>query len=97
MVCEFTAFILFSQFKHKDIQEQLADKGDSEKTTSIAKMVSEEWRNMNQEERAKWEDMARRDRDRFEKQKATYRGPWTVPIGHRKSKVRCCNLSYTIL
>jgi hypothetical protein len=82
------AFILFSQFKHKEIQEQLADQGDTEKTTSIAKMVSEEWRNMNPEDRSKWENMALRDKRRFETEKASYQGPWTVPIGHRKSKVR---------
>ena len=43
---------------------------------------------MNSEERSKWEQMARADKDRFEKEKAAYQGPWTVPIGHRKSKVR---------
>mmetsp|Transcript_11598 Transcript_11598/g.20837 ORF Transcript_11598/g.20837 Transcript_11598/m.20837 type:complete len:509 (-) Transcript_11598:228-1754(-) len=81
-----SAFILFSQFRHKEIQEELALKGDSEKTTSVAKMVSEEWRNMNQKERFKWEDRARRDRERFENEKVSYQGPWTVPIGHRRSK-----------
>lgn len=50
-------------------------------------MVSEEWRTMKNEERTKWEKMAQDDKKRFETEKATYRGPWTVPIGHRKSKV----------
>ncbi|KAG7364412.1 HMG high mobility group box-containing protein [Nitzschia inconspicua] len=81
-----SAFILFSQFKHKEIQALLAEKGDSEKTTSVAKMVSEAWKTMNPKERAKWEDKAIMDRERFEKEKMRYRGPWTVPIGHRKSK-----------
>ena len=60
----------------------------TKQTTSVAKIVSEAWRNMNSEERSKWEQMARADKDRFEKEKAAYQGPWTVPIGHRKSKVR---------
>ena len=57
------------------------------KTTSVAKMVSEEWRKMGPEDREKWEQMARDDKTRFEMEKAAYKGPWTVPIGHRKSKV----------
>lgn len=43
---------------------------------------------MDVEERTKWEDKAEMDRERFEKEKMRYRGPWTVPIGHRKSRVR---------
>lgn len=96
-----SAFIFFSQQKHKEIQESLAREGSSEKTTSVAKMVSEAWRQMGQEERSKWEKMASDDKERFEKEKASYRGPWTVPIGHRKSKVslvflsdRCCFLQW---
>ena len=83
-----SAFILFSQYKHKAIQEELAQDLNTEKaaTTSIAKMVSEAWKTMDAEEREKWEAKARMDRTRFEKEKAKYRGPRTVPIGHRKSK-----------
>eukprot|EP00934_Nitzschia_sp_Nitz4_P004322 Nitzschia sp. Nitz4//scaffold96_size78090//52314//54352//NITZ4_005500-RA/size78090-snap-gene-0.71-mRNA-1//-1//CDS//3329560591//4312//frame0 len=55
-------------------------------TTSVAKIVSEEWRTMGHDERSKWEKLAQLDKERFENEKATYRGPWTVPIGHRKSK-----------
>jgi hypothetical protein len=50
-------------------------------------MVSEEWRSMEEDERSKWEEKARMDRDRFEQEKMHYRGPWTVSIGDRKSKV----------
>ena len=82
-----SAFILFSQHKHKSIQQDLAHEGGSEKTTLVAKMVSEAWKKMDPEERETWEAKARMDRARFEKEKAKYRGPWTVPIGHRRSKV----------
>ncbi|KAL3910760.1 MAG: hypothetical protein SGILL_007566, partial [Bacillariaceae sp.] len=81
-----SAFILFSQYKHKAIQESLASEGTSQKTTSVAKLVSEQWRTLDAEERSRWEAKARMDRERFEKEKAKYRGPWTVPIGHRRSK-----------
>jgi hypothetical protein len=48
---------------------------------------------MEPKERSKWDKMASDDMERFAKEKASYRGPWTVPIGHRKSKV-CPNLFF---
>lgn len=51
---------------------------------------------MESEERSKWEKMASEDKERFEKEKVIYRGPWTVPIGHRKSKV-CTILRFVSL
>mmetsp|Transcript_1125 Transcript_1125/g.2216 ORF Transcript_1125/g.2216 Transcript_1125/m.2216 type:complete len:118 (-) Transcript_1125:14-367(-) len=39
-----SAFIIFSAEKHKIIKEELAKEGRSEKTTDIAKLVSEAWR-----------------------------------------------------
>lgn len=59
----------------------------SHQTTSVAKMVSEAWKNMDSEEREKWDKLASEDKDRFDTEKAKYKGPWTVPIGHRRSKV----------
>eukprot|EP00529_Nitzschia_sp_RCC80_P031872 CAMPEP_0113459510 /NCGR_PEP_ID=MMETSP0014_2-20120614/10490_1 /TAXON_ID=2857 /ORGANISM="Nitzschia sp." /LENGTH=550 /DNA_ID=CAMNT_0000351097 /DNA_START=214 /DNA_END=1866 /DNA_ORIENTATION=+ /assembly_acc=CAM_ASM_000159 len=100
-----SAFILFSQQKHKEIQEELAlskkkkttdgdgdGDGDGDvsdeklTTTSVAKLVSEAWRNLNAEDRAKWDAKATVDRERYEKEKLAYNGPWSVPIGHRRSK-----------
>ena len=39
-----SAFIIFSAEKHKQIKEALALEGRTEKTTDIAKLVSESWR-----------------------------------------------------
>jgi len=61
----------------------------SHQTTSVAKIVSEAWKNMDAAERAKWDKLASDDKHRFEDEKGKYRGPWTVPIGHRRSKVGC--------
>jgi hypothetical protein len=44
----------------------------------VAKLVAEEWKDLSSEERAKWEDMAARDRERFELEKSFYTGPWKV-------------------
>ena len=43
---------------------------------------------MDPNDRKKWDELACTDKERFEKEKASYKGPWKVPIGHRKSKVK---------
>eukprot|EP00978_Attheya_sp_CCMP212_P049377 scaffold657049_cov142-Attheya_sp.AAC.1 len=65
---------------HPEIRTRLGSKGAKEKTTVIAKLVSIEWKGLNKEERARWEEMARLDKERFEREKLTYSGPWKVPI-----------------
>jgi len=42
-------------------------------------MVSKSWNLLDKTERAKWEDLARQDKDRYEREKAAYKGPWKVP------------------
>ena len=49
-------------------------------TTEIAKMVSKAWKTLPEEEREKWEEMARKDKVRYETEKSLYKGPWKVPI-----------------
>eukprot|EP00978_Attheya_sp_CCMP212_P027725 scaffold93529_cov62-Attheya_sp.AAC.1 len=75
-----SAYMFFSTAMHPDIRTRLGSKGAKEKTTGIAKLVSLEWKGLNKEERARWEDMARLDKERFEREKSTYNGPWKVPI-----------------
>jgi hypothetical protein len=55
------------------------------KTTVIAKLVSIEWKGLNKEERARWEKMARLDKERFEREKSTYNGPWQVPVPEKNA------------
>lgn len=38
------------------------------------------------EEKRKWDAKATMDRERYEKEKMAYDGPWSVPIGHRQRK-----------
>jgi len=81
-----SAFIIFSAEKHKEIKEELANQGRAEKTTDIAKLVSEAWRELDPEEKEIWEKKARKDKARYEVEKAMYKGPWKVPANKRAPK-----------
>jgi hypothetical protein len=49
-------------------------------------MVSQAWKELSHDEREVFEDMARRDKARYEVEKATYAGPWKVPAKQRSQK-----------
>jgi len=49
-------------------------------TTNVAKMVSEAWKTLPRPEREYWEEIARKDKERYEIEKSLYRGPWKVPV-----------------
>ena len=55
-------------------------------TTEVAKMVSAAWKALSHDEREVFEDMARRDKARYEVEKTMYAGPWKVPAKKRASK-----------
>ncbi|GAX14892.1 hypothetical protein FisN_29Lh108 [Fistulifera solaris] len=67
-----TAFIFFSSQRHKQIKEELARAGRTEKTTNIAKMVSTEWREMSQVDRAAWNEKSRIDKERYDHEMQIY-------------------------
>jgi hypothetical protein len=56
-------------------------------TTEIAKMVSKAWKTLPEDEREKWEDMAREDKTRYENEKTLYKGPWKVAIVQPEYKI----------
>jgi HMG (high mobility group) box len=43
-------------------------------------MVSQAWKSLKDDEREYWEDLARRDRARYDLEKEMYRGPWKIPV-----------------
>jgi HMG (high mobility group) box len=55
-------------------------------TTDVAKMVSQAWKDLSEDERERWEEMARQDKARFEMEKSMYTGPWKVPATKRTGK-----------
>jgi hypothetical protein len=52
----------------------------------VAKLVSKAWKALPVEEREKWDRIAARDKERFEMEKATYKGPWKVPVSAKPTK-----------
>jgi hypothetical protein len=55
-------------------------------TTEVAKLVSKAWKALPSEEREKWDRIAIRDKERFEMEKAMYKGPWKVPVSAKPTK-----------
>jgi hypothetical protein len=49
-------------------------------------MVSKAWKNLPDDEREGWEEMAKRDKARYEMEKSMYSGPWKVPAKTRSQK-----------
>lgn len=74
-----SAYMFFSTSKHKEIREELGKKGVAEKTTNIAKLVSQAWKELSPEDRNTWDEKARKDKLRYEVEKSMYTGPWKVP------------------
>ena len=50
------------------------------RAADVAKLVSQAWKDLSDEQRQVWVDKGRQDRLRYEKEKATYRGPWKIPV-----------------
>ena len=80
-----SAFIIFSAEKHREIKKKLEEEGRPEKTTDIAKLVSESWKQLSPEDREEWELKAEQDRARYEAEKANYKGPWKIPAHNKRS------------
>lgn len=86
-----SSYMFFSTSKHKEIRAELARKGeDNVSTTNVAKMVSRAWKKLSDDEREKWEEMARQDKVRYEMEKSIYTGPWKVPAKQRVAKDPAC-------
>lgn len=74
-----SAFIFFTMERHPQVRKQLKESGVKDcKTPDVAKIVSEQWRNLTPAERAVWDEKARVDKERFMVEKKLYRGPWKV-------------------
>eukprot|EP00429_Kryptoperidinium_foliaceum_P020444 CAMPEP_0176039300 /NCGR_PEP_ID=MMETSP0120_2-20121206/19481_1 /TAXON_ID=160619 /ORGANISM="Kryptoperidinium foliaceum, Strain CCMP 1326" /LENGTH=589 /DNA_ID=CAMNT_0017372695 /DNA_START=100 /DNA_END=1869 /DNA_ORIENTATION=- len=81
-----TAFIIFSQHRHGELRAKMQEEGAEIDTINVARMVSDQWREMTAEEKEKWEEMAKEDKARYLKQKEEYAGPWKVPADMKKPK-----------
>lgn len=48
------------------------------RTADVAKLVSQAWKSLSNMDRDVFLDMAKRDKERYEREKASYKGPWKV-------------------
>jgi high mobility group protein B3 len=71
-----SSYICFFMAKQPEIKEELGDKSS---VTEVSKKSAEMWRNLPADERAHWDDVAAKDKQRYMVEKATYTGPWQVP------------------
>jgi HMG (high mobility group) box len=71
-----SSYICFFVAKQPLIKAEL---GDQAAVTNISKRSAEMWKNLSAEERALWDDVAAKDKQRYMVEKAMYSGPWQVP------------------
>jgi len=64
----------------------LEEQGIIEKPINIVEHVSQAWKELNEEEREKCNDLSRMDKLRFEVEKSLYSGPWKVLVRERNQK-----------
>jgi len=83
-----SSFIFFSMEKHKEIKAQLAieRKTESTKATNITSLVSQAWRALESTEREKFEDMSRKDKERYDIEKKNYVPPPGMSLTSKRKR-----------
>lgn len=71
-----SSYICFFMAKQPEIKRELGDKAT---VTEISKRSAQMWRSLPTEERAHWDEVAAKDKQRYLVEKASYTGPWQVP------------------
>mmetsp|Transcript_957 Transcript_957/g.1566 ORF Transcript_957/g.1566 Transcript_957/m.1566 type:complete len:363 (-) Transcript_957:216-1304(-) len=71
-----SSYICFFMAKQPEIKGELGLKAS---VTEVSKRSAEMWRNLPADERAHWDDVAAKDKQRYMIEKANYTGPWQVP------------------
>mmetsp|Transcript_831 Transcript_831/g.1308 ORF Transcript_831/g.1308 Transcript_831/m.1308 type:complete len:449 (+) Transcript_831:90-1436(+) len=70
-----SSFIFFSMEKHKEIKDKMKADDDGPKVSNITKAVADAWQNLDATEREHYEEMARRDKERYDIEKSNYVPP----------------------
>mmetsp|Transcript_7210 Transcript_7210/g.10329 ORF Transcript_7210/g.10329 Transcript_7210/m.10329 type:complete len:421 (-) Transcript_7210:305-1567(-) len=76
-----SSYILFFMAKQEEIKQNL---GPGASVGEVSKKSSQLWKSLSQEERQKWDEKARKDKERYMIEKAKYTGPWQVPYKRNK-------------
>lgn len=83
-------YICFFSAKQDEVRQKL---GPEAKFQDHGKEIGRMWRDLGDDERAFWIEQSRLDRERFEREKEVYAGPWTVDS--QKSAKRRLEMSKT--
>jgi hypothetical protein len=76
-----SSYICFFTSKQPEIKEELGDKAT---VTEISKRSAQMWKSLSLEDRAYWDDVAAKDKQRYMVEKASYTGPWQIPFKRAK-------------
>lgn len=71
-----SAYIFFAIDRREMVKNEL---GPGARVGDIAKKTSQFWKALSDEERKKWEEIAKSDRERYQEEKAAYSGPLLIP------------------
>lgn len=71
-----SAYIFFAIDRREMVKGEL---GPGARVGDIAKKTSQFWKALDDEERKKWEEVAKSDRERYQEEKAAYTGPLLIP------------------
>eukprot|EP00544_Gedaniella_sp_CCMP2646_P008652 CAMPEP_0202483394 /NCGR_PEP_ID=MMETSP1361-20130828/2636_1 /ASSEMBLY_ACC=CAM_ASM_000849 /TAXON_ID=210615 /ORGANISM="Staurosira complex sp., Strain CCMP2646" /LENGTH=362 /DNA_ID=CAMNT_0049111621 /DNA_START=141 /DNA_END=1229 /DNA_ORIENTATION=- len=71
-----SSYIMFFTAKRDEVKAEL---GGTPTVVEVSRRTAEKWRNISPEERAHWDQVAARDKQRYIVEKSTYTGPWRVP------------------
>lgn len=71
-----SSYICFFMAKQSEIKNEL---GDQATVSNISKRSAEMWKTLSAEERGHWNEVADKDKERYNMEKALYTGPWQVP------------------
>mmetsp|Transcript_9128 Transcript_9128/g.18354 ORF Transcript_9128/g.18354 Transcript_9128/m.18354 type:complete len:325 (-) Transcript_9128:471-1445(-) len=71
-----SAYMFFSERKHKELRK--TDECKKMRTSDVAKLVSQAWKALACNDKEVFLEMAKKDKERYEIEKANYKGPWKV-------------------
>ena len=76
-----SSYICFFTAKQPEIKERL---GTAASVGAISKESAQMWKNLTPEEKSHWDDVAAKDKERYEAEKEAYTGPWQVSNKRQK-------------
>ena len=74
-------YVCFATAHQADVKKEL---GENAKVPDVTQRLGEMWRSISLEERKIWDAEAEKDKARYMREKAAYKGPWKVPSKKKK-------------